>query len=586
MKQLILLTVALLIGSFGSARADLHIDSPSALLAKAETGKIACREVVLDLLANIPEMRDPALFDSYFRILDALNQIAVKVDLDSIYPDAIKNLGTEMGAGGIRWLSISKDQEEKILYYHKWMGLDVAYTFYSSAEVTARSITDSQELHQTALNIEALLAALPKIYPDKLDIVQNYRRTISELAARVLTQKDLSEEDALFWLGKISVTSGYSLAVDSLQADVLALTRKNFGDINRIAKRSLVLALRMRANPSETPIYLQNQVGDLLVSLVLHKMDFNVPYAKGEFENFLDLLNARGLQALAQQWAAADRIPSGEYVDIYRGLTKLLLVALNQSQLDHEAYELAQFEERMLAPIIAKAKKIEGTYTLKDLSGKEWIFNVVLARQSVLFVSLMRADKFARKGFFEVGYSVEEETFVASTSDATTILGSNLLIKFRPLGNGEIEVREPMGMGRPGGEQVLRGKKVEEYPDFFLKPNEQLINPDGIYKGLIPYGKDSSLEMSLVVTSFRGYTMGRLADKNGALYLDLNIGTRGTDGVLYLTTGKLGMGYGRLGNGTWLQLRGIVTKDEFRGLVVNGGAGITKREFVLKKVSN
>ncbi len=79
------------------------------------------------------------------------------------------------------------------------------------------------------------------------------------------------------------------------------------------------------------------------------------------------------------------------------------------------------------------------------------------------------------------------------------------------------------------------------------------------------------------MTSFNGYTLGRLDSEN--IVVDFNIGSKGTDGVLILTSGR------KLG-ASWLQLRGHMTEDGLQVYAIVGGRGQGPVCTLLKRTDN
>lgn len=559
-----------------TANADLNLAPPDQLLVKAAKGKMECRDVVLDLFANVSEMRDPQTFDAYFGIIDRLHIIAQQVQLDTVYPDAIKNLGIKMSANGVRWLSAAKDPIEKIIYYHRWMTLDTAYVFFASVDTDATQIDDDVALKKLAENVDKLLVYLPLRFIDNRDLPQGYRRIISELAGRKLQNRQISESDFLFWLGKLSVASGYGLALDALQASVMELNRDTIKFAHLLGRRLRVVADRIRTSSIAVPSYLKNQLDDIVVALIDKQLVFSEKYEDGEFQTLLDLLNRRGLASLAQTWATVDRLPSSEFSKEYLGLSRLILERLQAEKLEKEAADFASFIGRVTAPIVIQSTGAEGTYRLINSTGRVWIFNIVMVKNSQIAVALSDSEWMVNKSYFAVDYNVKELMFVGSQRDVDTDPQANLTVHFQIRGNGKIYVRD---LSADPDQQELRGEKIENYPDFFQKGKGNSIVPAGIYKGVVTFAKNHPMQMTMVVTSFNGHTLARLTPHGKGFYVDFNIGTRGTDGVLYLTTG-------RITGGSWVQLRGLVTEREFRGFAINGGRGIAVKEFVLKRVKN
>src|SRR5437868_1426825 len=90
----LLLVLCAVLPSF--AFANLHLATPNDLLVKAAIDRTSLRDVILDIEQNIPEMRDPATFESYFFILDQLAAQAQRLGLDQYYPNAVQSLGLHM----------------------------------------------------------------------------------------------------------------------------------------------------------------------------------------------------------------------------------------------------------------------------------------------------------------------------------------------------------------------------------------------------------------------------------------------------------------------------------------------------------
>lgn len=576
MKTFIVSMTLILMGLSSTAQADLKLASPEALLAKANRGRAACRDVILDISLNVQEMRDPATFDRYFSILGNLSAIAEKHKLEEIYPDAVKSLGLRMVGNGVRWLSITNDSSEKILSYHDWMNTDTAYVFQSNIELATREVTDNIVLKKLAENTEALMAFADLKFAQNIDLRNGYRRILSDLAAKKLKETGVTSEDYIFWLSKLSTPQAYAVAIDSVHVKTLALSASDKTMSHEYAKSLKLLAQKALSEAANQPGWLFSQIADVSQELILKNIDLKEPFSAGEFESLMALLTSRHLQGLAQQWTDADRIPDSAYVEHYLELTRKLILQLRKFNLEKEANEVKKFEERLAAPIVGKSKQIEGSYLLTDPKGKKWIFTAVLARQALIYVELADLNGVVNKAYFNITYAVEDDSFVGSEREVDLDPGRNLTLRFRLLGNGEIEVRDLMA---PPEIQNLKGTKFESYPDYFPLGTNVGEDPSGTYKGIVYFGKDFKTEISLIVTGFNGYSLGRATSANGAITLDLNMGTRGTDKVLYLTTG-------RIRNSHWIQLRGMLRDGEFHGHSIIGGRGISKKEFILKKVLN
>ncbi|RZA09643.1 MAG: hypothetical protein EOP11_01070 [Proteobacteria bacterium] len=566
MKKIILSLLLLPLISL-SAFAELKLDPPQALLKRAQTGRTEAREVILDLQQNISEFVDPQTFDAYFSILDQLEKIADEQKVNEIYPNAVKALGQQMVANGIRWLTVSRDPIERIMYYHRWMNMEIAASFLSNVEMEEKTLTQPQAM-VFAQNLEVLIPWIDKAFPQASSLRLGYRTVISERAARSLGREDLSEEDRLFWLAKVYTASGFSSALNYIQDGVLHLSKEKQANLHVYIHRYLTIANRLAADGDTQPFWLTNLSGDTAQIIAMRAVFLMETISEAEFRGLLGAMQANDLQALTGQWIA--RPPKEAYLNEYLKLTKYLANELKGRELSKEANEMARYFVKISAPTRARQKLLEGTYALKDASGKEWIFTAAFARGSEVFVGLSDKMGFVSKSYFFLSYVEAEDLFIASERERSEDSYRNWAVKFKMKEDGAIEVTD---LAATKSEQFLRGKKVQSYPNYFPESSATPVDPAGRYEGIL-LGK----KMTLEVTAYNGLTTAQMYDDMHHLNFDLSVGTFATDSVLYLTTGMAN-------RATWIQLRGVIKDGAYRGQVIKGGKGLVGKEFVLKKVS-
>lgn len=122
MRLLSIMLSCLIFFSLGIVvRADLNLDNPQALVSRAALNKNELRQVINDIDLDLSEMRDQATFEKYFFMLDDLQAHAVKIDLDSIYSNAVRKVGNRTVQKGVNWLDIFKTSQAHLIYYEKWM---------------------------------------------------------------------------------------------------------------------------------------------------------------------------------------------------------------------------------------------------------------------------------------------------------------------------------------------------------------------------------------------------------------------------------------------------------------------------------
>ena len=385
----------------------------------------------------------------------------------------------------------------------------------------------------------------------------------------MLGRDELTEEERLFWLSKLYSAAGFSSALNLIQDDVLHLSPETKSRLHVLVKRYLTISDRLRGDSQNQPFWVMNLGGDTAQIIVMRGVFLLEPFTNEEFKALLGAMQANDLQTLTQTWTT--RLPkSEEYLGDYLRMTNLLVEALRSRDLVKEANEAFRFYVKIAAPTQAREKILEGSYHLKDPHGKEWVLTAAFARGTEVFIGLADKQGFVNKSFFFLSYVEAEDAFIASERERTEDPYRNWAIKFKMQKDGTIVVNDLSA--RPG-EGTLKGKKVQSFPSYFSDSIADPVDPAGRYEGVI-----NGKKMVLTVTAYSGTTTAQMSDAENVLSIDFNVGTFGTDSVLYLTTGATG-------RVAWLQLRGSLRNGVYRGTMIKGGVGVVAKDFVLKKVS-
>jgi len=479
----------------------------------------------------------------------------------------VKTLGNQMSSNGIRWLSASRDSKERILYYHRWMNVEIASSFLANVELEEKTLAP-ELVRNFADNVDALITYVDKAFPQSSAIRLGYRTLLSERAARTLGRQDLSDEERLYWISKLSTATGFSSAYNYIQDDVLKLPVSDKARLHVYLERFMVLSRRLRSDSQNQPFWLINLNGDTAQILTMRAVYLMEPLSDAEFHGLMDSMQFNDLQALSSQWMA--KLPKEAYLNEYLRLTGLFVNELKERELVKEANDMARFFVKIAAPARARERMLEGTYKLHAENGKDWIFTAAFARGTEVYVGLTDSNGFVSKSFFFLSYVEAEDAFIASERERAEDPFRNWAVKFKMNKDGSIIVTD---LSASKGEQVMRGKKVQSFPNYFPKSKPGVVSPAGRYEGII-LGK----KMTLEVTGYNGLSTAQMYDEEHNMNFDLNVGTVGTDGVLYLTTGVTN-------RTSWIQLRGYLENGAYRGVMIKGGQGLIGKEFVLKKVS-
>lgn len=568
LKHLLLLCVV----APSLAFAALNLAAPQDLLKKAATNRTALREVIMDLDLNISEMRDAVTFDKYFALLGELQKQASKTNLDQYYPNAVEQLGLHMVSNGMRWLDLSKDSSEKVQYYVTWMDADALGRLLSVVEYQLDVVKDPAALQKITANIDAILPLVDQKSSTLPYVPAGFRRLQSDIAVTMLKQNQMTSEQNQFWISQIKISSSLSEYIDILNQGIYALGTKNKADGHFYLSQLLLLNKQTTKLTDSSPAWLVAGLGDSTIETLLRMVRFEENISAEEFTAAVNSLSLRHVQSLVQQWMAQDTIPSGKYSAKYIELSRMLVDMSRAKGAAKDSDDLAKWLGQKSAPVLAKEQNLEGEYALTDKKGRSWKFTVAVARENMLIAALSMQGGVVYKAFFNVAYNVKGTGFVASQREQDVDHDQNPPIKF-DYKNGVMTVQDPFGRD---GMTTLTGKKVQNFTNMW---GTAVANPEyaeGIYEGTIYTPQGKPFFGRVIVTAFNGYTLGRIDSKN--LTVDLNIGSKGTDGVIIMTSGR------NIGS-SWVQIRANVTAYGLDAYIVVGGQGQAKTMSKLKRVS-
>src|SRR5262249_53104699 len=149
-----------------------------------------------------------ATFESYLYILPKLIELSEKSRLDEIYPKAVIQLGHKMVDQGVRWLDLTKDNPERVLYYVRWMDLESITRLEAAAELRASDATlTSVQVKNMVANVNALIPVVEVQFRDHDDLLRSFRRLSSDFAVKYLTLPQITEDEVRFWIGQIRLPS-------------------------------------------------------------------------------------------------------------------------------------------------------------------------------------------------------------------------------------------------------------------------------------------------------------------------------------------------------------------------------------------
>ena len=573
----ILLAFIFLLALPTTSLAELRLDPPQTLVSRAEQGKNQLRDVLNEIDQNLTEIRDGRTFDTYFALMDRLQELAHLYDLDSIYPGAVKKVANRMVIKGVNWLDVVTSSKEKVLYYHRWMAEpQPAFGFLYAAALRVKEEENYENLKAAAINLQAALLMADEKWVDERSLRLLYRSTISGLAAKVLKKKDLAETETEFWISKLYSAEAMSEIVTYLQGQVYEIRAETKSTLHWATGRARLLYGQASLPTFGAPEALLSQIGDTAVDIVMKSFRFEERLTDEEYEGLLSVMTPRHFAALANSWAAIGKVPKGPFGAYYIQRAFKFIAKLEALSLRAEAILLSTAITEKAAAILGRQDKIEGKWAMKDASGMEWTLVVIHASDDLVFASFSDTNRFTHRAYYHVVYDMKRGGYIATERIIDTDNSPNLPLRFVPTGENEMIVEDLMFPRHA----KMKAKRVQSFPDYIGAVTENAPDMNGVYEGEIVIPGGTRTHVTLVVTVFNGYSVGNMRFLNGHSNSTFNYGSPATDGSIYLTRGSDSY----RASGTWMHLRGVLDKDGYlRGHTIYGHEGLVTQKFKLKK---
>jgi hypothetical protein len=555
------------------ALAQLSLDPPEVLMSRATQGRQELRDVVITLQQQLPEMRSQSTFESYFFLLDQLDVLAGKFELNDVFPGAIKALGTRMTLFAVKWIDLTLMPQSTFSYYVKWFDGDGFANLLGTTNYILQTLnkTEYDKFKRLAENIDFLISKNLEIIRVRPDLVLGYRELISDLAIRYIQRPEATESEKEYWFQKIYTAQGLSLFLDSIQVRLYGLdvgskllAPQIFRDLIRAYEKLSVII-------DFSTFGLKDRTSELAVEYIKKCFELNLPLTRGEIDSFISQFGSRSLQLLATSVASTPENFLIDNATTLESLYSVLLPRLVQNGLVTDSNNFDMFVGRSLAAFKVRALGLEGTYKVMNSQGRVFNFTLLSAGPLDLSAALVDDKWMTFRNYFYVRYSPESEIFTASYAQYDYDIGQpKSVIKFK-FDKKSIAVTDEYAMI---GNREFRGPLSESVaPLRFSQKVSQEFTRTLTGKIKFKLGVEPRLVTMIVQSNGQNIT-ARLQDGSGPI-LDFNQGLITAEGTLILNTG-------RLLNTTWAQLRGTMSKSGLRAIIIVGGRGQTTEEFILK----
>ncbi len=560
-----------------NAFAALNLAEPEELLEKARQSRIDLRDVIFDIDKNIIEFTELEHIEKYVLILPELQKLSDQFKLDDMYPKAVHRLGESIFSASIKWLDVRSIASERILEFAQYANFDLAFRYADSIADVLNKERDQVKLMRGANTVEAIRDLFVVTLPDQPTLEANMRNILSDQANIHLSKPGLTEEQTLFWVGKISSAHGVTTYLEVIDNSIVILKRGMNDEAHHFVECLVQLKERMSTLADEIPGYLITNVSEKLSELVQRMIIFEITFKANEFEKILTIMTPNSVRSLANSIMSRNMVISQAYGDEYIRLSQIILTSLQTYGYDFEAKEFGLYMQRSISPIMIARFSAEGHFNMKDDKGKNWIFSIVQVRRNMYYAALGDEDRVIFKSFFHVTYDFRNKKFLAFERGTDGDTQPNQVVSFVVNPDGTIKFEDLYSLRDV---KTLKGRKSSLMP-LYNDSNPDTAGISGRYKGHIKIKGGSTSKAEIIISVMNGFVLGRLnLAHEGMVYasIDYSVGSEiVSDRTIHLTTGKLE-------SGTWSHLRLGYYGDKVRGVMIQGGRGTISEEFELTRV--
>lgn len=529
---------------------------------------------ILEIHDNVGDISTNENFQQYFALLPLFERKATEHELELIYPDIVSKLADKLASHGMRWINIEKTPQEEITQLIKVMKANTALRFLNDLSYKLSLLNlNNENLVIVNDKLLAIKEILEKNHPDNKSIHDKVNYSLSSLSLIALQQEDLlSKEQIQYWTTQVLTTVHIENYLVYLHSSVLETDKDRAPYL-----MTLVLTLGSHLNSVKNqPLSLKNMYGDIIVELVGRSIEVGILIDTKLLEKAVLNIGTVHLKSLAFRVLETQRPNTRHLANNYVNITYVIGERLKQKGVINVATDLIKTVETAMAPVLATIKGHEGTYHINDEAGKLWIFTLARTSEDRLIASLGKPNGMVTQSFFNIKYSVRKKKYTMSDFVPDDDPYFNMVGELFTSRDGLIHIHLPFAKK---GHRKFKGKKVVSYPDYFKYYNPSSNYIEGAYSGTIKLPSGTKIKVIVTIFNFDEYSIGRLESHDSNLRIELQQGTQGGSGFIYLTSGQTQAK-------SWFHLRLKLTRgSKLRGYAIIGGKNRTEN-FVLHKINN
>lgn len=574
LKNQLLWVLPLMILS-AAAKAELRLDPPQQLLEQAARHREGYFTVLRAIDMNIPELRHRDQIEMYIAILPELERIGRDLSANEISGQAFDLTASTLTNQALRWFRFEADDEKTFKMFFRYAKEGAIATAVNHAASRVAFLNGHEEAKLFAAN----LAALQKLVQDR-QLPLYLRVQIQDLRSTVALKElknfeTLSVADQDFWFQQLSPATGYAAFFYQIHNWSLAANNASQETLAQVRSLMTKILMSLKAQAQAVPQSVLDAFNDTSVAVLTRTLDQSGVIPLEQVKMWTDMLSNRHLVALAWHIRDPQNTPSAEYTPYMLKFAAVVAQSMKEKGMDRAVQDLSRRTQELSGNSKAQENALEGTYRVTFKSGAVFFLNIAFTSTDKLVIGLgdHSYGNFVYFAFFNVEYSVEKDEYIASEREISDELIRNRVIKFKTDGqtiSGSLE-------GTPMKFKTFTGKKIETYIPFLNDPRATPGSPDGDYEGKVAC-KGFTRKLRLHIDTVLGMQSGIVTLGDQETFVELRHGLKNArKNVVYLTSSAYP-------NRSFVQVRGIIVKDQFIGQFIVGGVGILCPNIVLNKM--
>lgn len=519
--------------------ASAQIESPESYLARASQGAVDLQNVMLDVQINLPTLSTKNEFRKYLSLMPQFVELAEKHRLESIHPGAVRELGRQVVAYGIRWLDLSVDDSATVQLHLDWIdSITAGQYIYLVGDLIFRK----KDLNAKFLsnNIDLFIEASVKKISTEPYIAKGYRDLNSEVALAELKKITAgNDQDFLFWISKLSNQETLSTYIYSLLERTYTISVTDRAELSFVFKACQIITDTLISQRIATSIQIYDSLGEVIIEVLDRATVYSWPLDQNQIKNVMAVLGVSQSLNMANRLSASIYQSLPEMDEQNMLIAETILAQLTLQGAPHKAEEFANYFYGSAPAVIRTIQKYEGIYVVKNNEGvrNDWVVHFFRSgTEQFIFALNNKNSRTPVFTFFSMNYDYLTDTFVFFQTSPNSTEASEKFIKAKFSQDGQ-SVIISIPDAKEGWTQIEAQKELNlPAGTLYVSEGEPMVPPQ--LEGPATVGTESTT-LSLSIAESNGVYLAQMYDSSTRREL---INMQGffsyTDGYLYLTSTK------------------------------------------------